>query len=156
MRFVIKIVEDFLKAFDGQRVGRHHVVAQQKCKARRRSDHQRESNVARERLAGIGQRVIVIELAQRVGGRPLHLQQLAAQRQARRHFAQRAFVGGKSGGVQRAHHRKNLLAGLDAHPGLRVRGAGLTACRVSGGGAEQNDEGGKKQRALKISGDALG
>ncbi len=125
MRFAVKIRQDFLKTFDGQNVGRQNVVAQKECETRRRADHQRESDVAREGLAGIGQRVIAIELAQRVGGGPLQFQQFAAQREARRHFAQRAFVGGEPGGVQRAHHRENLLAGLDADAGLVGLGTGL-------------------------------
>jgi hypothetical protein len=144
MRFVVKIGEHFLKAFDGQRVGRQHVVIQQKSKTRRRANHQGEGDVARKCLTWIGQRIVAIKLTEGVGGGPLQFQQFTAQRQAGRHFAQRAFVGGESGGLQRAHHGKNLWAGLHAYPRLCAFGARLTLGLRGDGAAEQNDGGSEK------------
>lgn len=137
---MVKIGEDFFKILDNQDVRRKRLLIHKECKPRRRTNHQRKGDVARKCLSGIGQGMVPVVLAQSVRRGTLEFQKLATEREARRHFGERAFVCAEAGGIQRAHRRKNLLAGFDVDTRLSGIGLGLTERRGNSSGAEQQDD----------------
>ena len=66
----------------------------------------------------------LIELPYRLGGGPVHLEQIGAESQPPRHFSKSAFVSVETSGVQSTHHGEDLGAGLDGYARV-VAGGGI-------------------------------
>ena len=123
MRFTVEVGQDGLESVERNHIWRKQLLVHGQLEIRRRTRDRRKGDVAGERLAGIGQGVILIKLTQSIDCGSLHLEQIVAQSAARGHLNEQVVVNLVTRRAQGAHGGKNLRACLhgNAHV-VAVRG----------------------------------